>query len=64
MALKTKDEVLSFLEANRQMLANKTGFKHAAEQFADVATFIEQLAKENEMLVAENEQLTAANNHR
>ena len=50
MALKTKDEVLAFLEANRQMFAKKTGFRHMTEQLLDVITFIETLAEENERL--------------
>ncbi|MCL2888931.1 MAG: hypothetical protein FWE65_00740 [Eggerthellaceae bacterium] len=50
MALQTKDEVLMFLEANRRMFANKTGFGHMTEQLADVIAFIEKLVAENETL--------------
>ena len=55
MSLETKEEVLSFLEANRQMLAGKTGFKHMTEQLSDVIAFIERLAAENEELRAQRE---------
>jgi hypothetical protein len=50
MVLETKDEVVSFLKANRLMLAGKTGFKHYSKQLADVIAFIEKLAAENERL--------------
>jgi hypothetical protein len=50
MALETKEDVVSFLEANRQMFVNKTGFKHFAGQLADVIAFIERLTEENERL--------------
>jgi len=50
MALETKDEVVAFLEANRQMFSKKVGFKHLTVQLSDVITFIETLAEENEHL--------------
>ena len=50
MALNTKEEVLAFLEANRQMFANRTGFRHYAEQLSDVIAFIEGLSEEDERL--------------
>lgn len=50
MALKTKEEVIAFLEANRQMFAGKVGFKHYAGQLTEVISFIEDLAAENERL--------------
>jgi len=53
MALETKEEVLAFLEANRQMFANKVGFKHMTGQLSDVIAFIEELAAENDRLKAE-----------
>jgi len=52
MALKTKEEVLAFLEANKQMFAGKTGFRHMTGQLQDVITFIEGLIEENERLKA------------
>jgi len=55
MSLETKEEVLAFLEANRQMFASKTGFKHMTEQLSDVISFIERLAAENEELRAQRE---------
>ncbi|MCL2503758.1 MAG: hypothetical protein FWE94_04000 [Coriobacteriia bacterium] len=59
MPLKTKEEVLAYLEANRQMFAKKTGFRHAAEQLSDVIAFIERLADENERLRSEKDPLNA-----
>ena len=53
MALETKEEVLAFLEANRQMFANKVGFKHLTGQLSDVITFIEDLSAENDRLKAQ-----------
>jgi len=53
MALETKEDVLAFLEANRQMFANKVGFRHMTGQLSDVIAFIEELAAENESLKAE-----------
>ena len=53
MALETKEDVLAFLEANRQMFANKVGFKHMTGQLADVIAFIEELVAENERMKAE-----------
>jgi len=53
MALETKEEVLAFLEANRQMFANKVGFKHMTGQLSDVITFIEDLSAENDRLKSE-----------
>ena len=50
MALETKEEVLAFLEATRQMLAGKVGFKHISGQYAEVITFIERTVEENERL--------------
>ena len=54
MALETKEEVLAFLEANRQLFAKKVGFKHMTAQLTDVIAFIEKLAEENERLKAGN----------
>ena len=53
MALETKEDVLAFLEANRQMFAGKVGFKHMTGQLADVIAFIEKLVEENERLKAD-----------
>jgi len=52
MALETQEDVLAFLEANRQMFAKKTGFKHMTQQLSDVIAFIEKLSAENERLKA------------
>ncbi|MCL1847494.1 MAG: hypothetical protein FWF91_05960 [Coriobacteriia bacterium] len=53
MALETKEEVLAFLEANRQMFAKKTGFRHMTEQLSDIIAYIEKLSAENEQLKVE-----------
>jgi hypothetical protein len=50
MTLETKEEVLAFLDANRQIFSSRVGFKHLTEQLSDVITYIERLTEENEQL--------------
>ncbi|MDR2035536.1 MAG: hypothetical protein LBP91_02535 [Coriobacteriales bacterium] len=52
MALETKEDVIAYLEVNRQYFAKKVGFKHMSAQLADIIAFIEKLAAENEQLKA------------
>ena len=46
MAIESKEEALAFVEANRLMFEDKTGFKHFASKLRELEKFINTLAEE------------------
>lgn len=50
MAEYTREEALTFIEAARVSLEGRVGFKWYAEKLADLGSYVEALADENERL--------------